>query len=80
MDAQRHRPQKKSTNLSVDSELLRQAKQLKINLSKTLEQKLEEIIRKARAESWIEENRSAIESYNQHIERRGTFSDKLRRF
>lgn len=74
------RPVKKSTNLTVDSDLLRQARELKINLSRTLEQKLEEIIRKAKAEHWLEENRSALESYNRHVERRGVFSDKLRRF
>lgn len=80
METQRNRPKKKSTNLSVDSDLLRRAKQLKINLSRTLEQKLEEIIREAKTEHWLEENRSAIESYNRHVERKGAFSDKLRRF
>lgn len=79
MDTTR-RPVKKSANLTVDSDLLRQARELKINLSRTLEQKLEEIIRKAKAEHWLEENRSALESYNRHVERRGVFSDKLRRF
>ena len=79
MDTAR-RPVKKSTNLTVDSELLRQARELKINLSRTLEQRLDEIIRKARAEHWLEENRGALESYNRHVEHRGAFSDKLRRF
>lgn len=75
-----NRAPKKSANLSIDSELFRQARQLKLNLSQTLERRLAEIIRDARARKWLEENQSALESYNQHVERNGAFSDRLRRF
>ena len=67
-------------NLRVNSNLLRQAKALKINLSKALEQHLESLARAARAQQWLEENQNAIEEYNARIERRGVFSDGLRRF
>ena len=71
---------KKSANLSINAELLLQAKQLNINLSQTLEQHLAEIVRQAKRERWLAENKGALDEYNRRIESRGTFSDGLRRF
>jgi antitoxin CcdA len=71
---------KKPANLSINAELLQQAKQLNINLSQTLEQRLAEIIRQAQREQWLAENKGALEEYNRRIESRGAFSDGLRRF
>jgi antitoxin CcdA len=71
---------KKSANLSINADLLQQAKQLNINLSQTLELHLAEIVRQAQCSLWLEENRSALDEYNRRIELRGTFSDGLRRF
>jgi antitoxin CcdA len=71
---------KKSANLSINADLLQQAKQLNINLSQTLEHHLAEIIRQVRREQWLAENKNALEEYNRRIELRGTFSDGLRRF
>lgn len=71
---------KKSANLSINADLLRQAKQLNINLSQTLEQHLAEIVRQARSKQWLAENKDALEEYNRRVEARGTFSDGLRRF
>lgn len=71
---------KKSANLSINADLLQQAKQLNINLSQTLEYHLAEIIRQARRKQWLAENRNALEEYNRRIELRGAFSDGLRRF
>ena len=71
---------KKSANLSINAELLQQAKQLNINLSQTLEQHLSEIVRQARREQWLAENQDALDEHNRRIETRGAFSDGLRRF
>jgi antitoxin CcdA len=71
---------KKSTNLSINSDLLRQAKERHINLSQALELRLAELLREENCRSWQMENREAIEDYNRRIEARGTFSDGLRRF
>ncbi len=71
---------KKSANLSINADLLQQAKQLKINLSQALEQHLAEIVRQAQRDRWLAENKSALDEYNRRIEMRGTFSDGLRRF
>lgn len=71
---------RKATNLSVNSDLLRIARELGINLSRELEKRLEEIVAEKRRERWLAENQAAIDAYNQHIERHGTFSDGLRTF
>ncbi|CDL00115.1 conserved protein of unknown function [Magnetospirillum gryphiswaldense MSR-1 v2] len=71
---------KKSCNLSINAELLREAKGLGINLSQTLEVQLEKLVREARAKAWAEENRDAIESQNRWIEKHGLFSDHFRFF
>ena len=71
---------KKSANLSINADLLQQAKQLNINLSQTLEQHLTEIVRQAQRDQWLAENKGALDEYNRRIESRGTFSDGLRRF
>lgn len=71
---------RRPTNLSVDADLLRQARELGIKLSQVLERALVERIRDARAATWLAENAEAIAAYNREVERRGAFSDGLRRF
>jgi len=71
---------KKPTNLSINSDLLQQAKEHHINLSQALELRLAEILRDEKRREWQEENKEAIEQYNRRIEARGVFSDGLRQF
>jgi len=69
---------KKATNLSVNSDLLKKARGLKINLSATLEQALALQVKSAAREAWLEENKSAIEALNDLAEKNGLFSDSYR--
>lgn len=71
---------KKSVNLSINADLLLQAKKLNINLSQTLEQHLAGIVRQSKRDQWLAENKDALAEYNRRIESRGAFSDGLRRF
>lgn len=71
---------KKAANLSVNSELLNQAKALHINLSATLERALAEAIRDKQRQQWLHDNRQSIEDYNRRIDAEGCFSDSLRNF
>jgi antitoxin CcdA len=73
------RVSKRQTNLSIDEQLLEEARELGINLSQTMESALRGVLTEERARRWLEENRDAIESYNEHIERRGAFSERFRR-
>lgn len=71
---------KKACNVSVNEDLLRQARELGINLSQTLEQTLTQLVREAKARAWAEENREAIESHNRWVETHGLWSDGIRMF
>ncbi len=71
---------KKSANLSVNSELLHQAKILNINLSATLERALIETIRDKQRQQWLQDNQQSIADYNRRIEADGCFSDNQRNF
>ncbi|MFZ1232829.1 MAG: type II toxin-antitoxin system CcdA family antitoxin [Thiofilum sp.] len=71
---------KRASNLSINSSLLEQARHYKINLSKLLETALIKTIQEKKQQEWLEQNRTALEAYNQRIEDRGVFSDGLRSF
>lgn len=71
---------KKATNLSINSDLLQQAKDLKINLSHSLEITLEELVRKKKTLDWQDKNQEFIKAYNKDVEENGVFSDGMRLF
>jgi antitoxin CcdA len=62
---------KRATNVSLNSDLLEQAKTLGINVSRACERGLAEQIAELRAKRWLEENREAIESSNAYVEVHG---------
>lgn len=62
------RTRKKNTNISLDAALVEEAKQLKINLSATLNSALEDIVRAQRQAKWREENKTAIAAMNRFAE------------
>lgn len=71
---------KQTAHLSINSDLLRQAKELKINLSQTLERHLEAQLMEARRQKWLEDSREAIDEYADFVEKHGCFADKQRSF
>ena len=71
---------KRAANLSINAELLDQAKALDINLSATLERALQAEVRARKREQWLEENREAIAVYNARIARAGLAGDHVRAF
>lgn len=71
---------KKATNLSINSDLLRQAKELNINLSQQVEGYLSELVRKAKEQQWRTENAEFIAAYNKRIEEEGLPLEKYRTF
>ncbi|TLS67485.1 acetoacetyl-CoA synthase [Mariprofundus erugo] len=74
------KPLKRAVNLRIDESLIDQAKAMGINLSQTLEQSLESILREKKRAAWLAENEERVKAYNKRIEQQGTFSDGLRRF
>jgi len=79
MDSAR-RDRKVATNLSVRQDLVARARDLKLNLSEVLEAALVEALRRAEQARWLDENREAIDQYNERVERDGVFSDDWRKF
>ncbi|MBU1667971.1 type II toxin-antitoxin system CcdA family antitoxin [bacterium] len=71
---------KRATNLSINSDLLEKAKSYKINLSKSFENYLNELVKQHEERQWKKENLQAIEEFNERVQKRGVFSDGLRRF
>lgn len=71
---------KRATNLSVDPALLAEARMLNINLSATFEASLRDAVRKQKSAAWLEENRAAIQSSNDWVEKHGLPLEKYRQF
>ncbi len=71
---------KKATNLSINSDLLKKSRAMKLNLSATLEQALEQKLAEAEAKAWAEENKAAIRAYNDFVDEHGCFGDEFREF
>lgn len=69
---------KKPTNVSINSELLMDARKFGLNLSAELEERLIETLRRRRAEQWLRDNREAIQAYNKFVEENGIWSDEFR--
>ena len=71
---------RKPTNLSLDATLLREAKLLKVNLSRAAENGVRSAVAAAKAEQWKAENAVAIRSSNSYVEKHGLPLDRYRLF
>lgn len=72
--------QRRSTSLTLDSALLRQARSLGVNISRAAEAGLSGAVADAQRAAWQEENRAAIEEYNSFIDARGVPLSRFRKF
>jgi antitoxin CcdA len=71
---------RRATNVTVNADLLRRARELDVNLSQTLESALVVEVAERARQRWLAENRGAIDAYNREVERNGCFADSLRGF
>ena len=71
---------KRAANLSINGDLLKQARALNINLSAAFEKTLATLVKTKQQQVWLAENQHAIDAYNHQIDTTGTFSDTLRTF
>jgi antitoxin CcdA len=71
---------KRPTNLTLNAKVLDMARELGINLSQTVDALLTEEVRKRYWERWNEQNRDAVQAYNDRIEREGLPLAKHRTF
>ena len=73
-------PSRKSANLSIDTDLLAEAKALKVNVSRAAEAGISDAVRKEKERRWKEENREAIEGWNRWVEENGLPLAEYRQF
>lgn len=62
---------RKPTNLSIDSALLKEAKVLGINVSRSAEVGIAEAVKVHKQEKWLKENARALASSNAYAEANG---------
>jgi antitoxin CcdA len=71
---------KRVVKLSIARDVLAAARRHGLDLLATLDRAVVDRVRQIEAESWLAENRTAIEKYNERVDREGVFSDDLRPF
>lgn len=71
---------KRAVNLSIDAPTLDLAKQLGMNLSKTVDAFLKDEVKRQYWEKWREENKVAFAAYNERIAKHGLPLAKYRTF
>lgn len=76
-----HKPVRRTpTNVSLDPQLVSEARELGVNLSRACEAGLAAELKSAREARWIEENREAIEASNRWVADNGLPLAEFRRF
>ncbi|MEG3151778.1 type II toxin-antitoxin system CcdA family antitoxin [Sphingomonas sp. ZT3P38] len=73
-------PLRRPTNISLDSAMIEEARELGINISRACEEGLARQISKERGRRWKEENREAIEASNAYVAEHGLPLEKYRLF
>ena len=58
-------------NLTIRADLLKEAKDLKLNASKAAELGIANAVKAAREETWLTENKKALQAHNQRIDNEG---------
>lgn len=71
---------RRATNVSLDSELLREAKDLAVNISRACERGLAQEVAAAKEKRWLEENGRALDAANTYVKARGLPLARHRKF
>lgn len=74
------KPQRKATNLSFDQILIAEAKELGLNVSRIAEEAITAAVRGEKNRRWKEENREAMEAWNELTRKNGLPLEKYRLF
>lgn len=71
---------KSRTNVSIETELIEEVRELKIPLSPLVEDAIRRRLTIEKEKRWKERNKAALGLYNQEIDEEGLFSDDMRTF
>jgi len=62
---------RRATNVTLPETLLRDAREMGINLSQACEHGLAQAVAERRRHRWLEENRDAMDAWNGHVAQHG---------
>ncbi len=71
---------RKAANLTIDGNLLAEARSLSVNISRAAEEGIANAVKVEKERRWKIENRDAIESWNEYVEEHGLPLAKYRQF
>ncbi len=74
------KPLRKAINLSLDQAVIAEAKELELNVSRIAEEAIIDAVRAEKNRRWKEENREALESWNEWVRENGLPLEKYRLF
>ena len=68
---------KKAVNVTVDADILKIAKEMRINVSQVTEDALRKVTETERARRFYVENKAFFDRHNEYIERHGTLAEQF---
>ena len=68
LGSQQAAPSRERTNVTLSESLLKEARELKINLSQACERGLAAEVSETKAQRWLQENQAAIDAWNAYVE------------
>lgn len=71
---------RRPTNVTLPENLLKDARELRINLSQAAERGVAAEVKAEKERRWLEQNRAAMDSYNEYIEKHGLLLAEYRLF
>lgn len=71
---------RKAVNLSINPDVIADARAVGINISQVSEKAIKDAIRAERGRRWQEENREAMDGWNRWVEKNGLPLEKYRLF
>ena len=71
---------RRATNVTLPESLVRDARELSVNVSQACERGLAGAVRQARADKWLRENQAGIDEWNAYVEEHGIPLAEYRQF
>lgn len=75
--AQRDAKKRQAVNVYINRNILKLAREMKINLSQVLERELDKLTGDERAKRFYEENKAFFDWHNEMVEKHGTLSEAI---
>ncbi len=67
-----HQSKRRPVNLTIREDIMREARELKLNASQAAEMGILAAIRQAHEREWLKKNRAALEAHNARVEKTGS--------